>query len=167
MSFNRLSFSTALFWAASVLLSALPALAQNGGLLFVTGANARGNAAITAKEGSRVLEIRHSIVSPRDPQSGLPTGKRQWKPITILKEVDAASPKLLRALQQNEALQVKIELNPGGKAPQTVELRDAHIAHLQKVKRGSTEVEEIEFTYQKIEVTHRDGRKSYTDDWTL
>jgi hypothetical protein len=93
--------------------------------MLVTSANPK-SAAITGKEGIRVIEVRHSIVSPRDPQSGLPTGrrqsglptgqrqsglptgqresgipsgKRQWQPITILKEVDSASPKLLQALK--------------------------------------------------------------------
>jgi len=172
-----MSFRTALFFAASFLLPALPAWAQNGGLLFVTSVNPRGNAALTAKEGSRVLEVRHSIVSPRDPQSGLPTGqrrdpqsglatgKRQWKPVTILKEADTASPKFFQALKRNEALGVKIEFDRGGKTVQTIELRDAHISHIQKVKRGNKDVEEIEFVYQQIEVTHSDGKKTQTDDW--
>ena len=34
------------------------------------------------------------IVSPRDPASGLPTGKRMHKPITITKEIDKSSPLL-------------------------------------------------------------------------
>ena len=35
-----------------------------------------------------------SIVAPRDAASGLPTGKRMHKPMTIVKEWGAASPKL-------------------------------------------------------------------------
>jgi len=34
------------------------------------------------------------IVSPRDPASGLPTGKRSHNDITITKPVDKASPQL-------------------------------------------------------------------------
>jgi len=177
MSFKRLSVLSTLLVAASLLLAALPARAQLGGVMFVTSANPKGNATITAKEGSRVLEVKHSIVSPRDPQSGLPTGKRQqpqlasgkriWKPITIVKEVDSASPKLFQAFKQNEVLQVKLEFNPGGKAPKTVELRGATVANLHTVRQGGKEVEEIEFRYEKIEVTHQNGQKSYSDDWTL
>jgi Type VI secretion system effector, Hcp len=37
-----------------------------------------------------------SIVSPRDPASGLPTGKRMHKPITITKELDKSSPMLAK-----------------------------------------------------------------------
>jgi type VI secretion system secreted protein Hcp len=177
--------------AASFLLVTLPARAQNGGVMFVTSANPKGNATITEKQGSRVIEVKHSIVSPRDqqsgltpgkrqnvsprdPQSGLPTGQRQsglasgkriWKPITIVKEADAASPKLFQALRQNELLEVRLEFNPGGKTPKTIELQGATIANLQKVRQGNKDVEEIEFKYEKIVVTQQDGKKSYADDW--
>jgi type VI secretion system secreted protein Hcp len=180
MSFKRLLVPSILLVAASFLLAPLPARAQTGGVMFVTSANPKGNAIITGK-GSRVIEVRHSIVSPRDPQSGLPTGKRQnvsprdpqsglatgkrqWKPFTIVKEVDSASPKLFQALKQNEVLNVKIEFSAGGKAPRTIELQGATIANLHTVRQG---VEEIEFRYEKIVVTHQNGQKSYSDDWTL
>jgi len=49
-------------------------------------------------------------VSPRDPASGLPTGKRQHKPISFLKEWGAATPQLFQALVTNENLKtVKFE----------------------------------------------------------
>jgi type VI secretion system secreted protein Hcp len=175
MFFNKMSVLSTLA-VASVLAAALPARAQNGDVMFVTSANPKGSASITGKEGSRVLEVRHSVVSPRDPQSGLPTGqrkqqsgqasgKRQWKPITILKEVDSASPKLWQALKQNEVLQVKLELNSSGKTVRTIELQGATIANIRKIQQGEKPVEEIELNYQKIEVTYRDGKKSYADDW--
>lgn len=41
------------------------------------------------------IEVR-SIVSPRDAASGLPTGKRQHKPLVINKELDKSSPILAR-----------------------------------------------------------------------
>jgi hypothetical protein len=52
---------------------------------------ARGNA-MSAEETSWTAPV--SIVSPRDAASGLPTGKRMHKPMTIVKEWGAASPKL-------------------------------------------------------------------------
>lgn len=51
-----------------------------------------------------VLTISSGVISPRDPASGLPTGKRQHKPLAILKEVDKASPKLFMAAVTNENL---------------------------------------------------------------
>ena len=191
MSLKKLSGPSIMLVAASFVLATLPARAQNGGVMFVSSANPKGAATITGKEGSRVIEVRHAVVSPRDPQSGLPTGKRQsvsprdpqsglptgqrqsglasgkriWQPITILKEIDSASPKLLQALKQNEVLQVKLEFNPGGNTPKTIELQGATIANLQNVRQGNREVEQIELTYQKIEVTYSNGKKSYADDW--
>ena len=190
MGFKRLSLPSMLLLAASFVL-ALPAGAQLGGVMYVTSANNKGNATITGKEGSRVLDVRHStsIVSPRDPQSGLPTGQRQresglptgqrqrepgvasgkriWKPVTIVKEIDSTSPKLLQALRQNEVLEVKLEFTPGGKAPKAISLQGATITNLQRVRQGGKDVEEIEFRYEKIEITHQNGQKSYSDDWTL
>ena len=82
-----------------------------------------------------------------------------------MKEVDSASPKLFQAFKQNEVLQVKVEFNPSGKTPKTIELQGATIANLRSVQQGGKPVEEIELTYQKIEVTYSNGKKSYADDW--
>lgn len=38
------------------------------------------------------------VISPRDAASGLPTGKRQHRPLTVTKELDKASPKLAEAV---------------------------------------------------------------------
>jgi hypothetical protein len=38
------------------------------------------------------------VVSPRDAASGLPTGKRQHKPMTITKELDKSTPKLAESV---------------------------------------------------------------------
>jgi hypothetical protein len=42
----------------------------------------------------------HTIVSPRDAASGLPTGKRQHKPVRITKEWGAATPMLAIAIDE-------------------------------------------------------------------
>ena len=55
------------------------------------GPQARSKA-MAADEASWTAPL--SIVSPRDAASGLPTGKRMHKPMTIVKEWGAASPKL-------------------------------------------------------------------------
>ena len=39
-------------------------------------------------------DVKGGIVSPRDPASGLPTGKRQHGDIVITKEIDKGSPSL-------------------------------------------------------------------------
>ena len=51
-----------------------------------------------------VIAYHHSVVSPRDPQSGLPTGQRMHKPFTVVKNTDKATPPLYTALCTNESL---------------------------------------------------------------
>src|SRR5262245_39408907 len=54
------------------------------------------------KDKIMVIAVSHEIVSPRDPASGLPTGKRQHKPMVVTKELDKSSPLLYNALVNNE-----------------------------------------------------------------
>ena len=55
------------------------------------GAQAKGKA-MAAEQAAWTTPL--SIVAPRDAASGLPTGKRMHKPMTIVKEWGPASPKL-------------------------------------------------------------------------
>jgi type VI secretion system secreted protein Hcp len=112
---------------------------------------------------SLVIAVSHEIVSPRDPQSGLPTGKRQHKPLTIRKEIDKSTPLLMRAIFTNQNLPtVTVNLNgPDGKVEATVKLTNASVAD--HVQQGSTET--VSFTYQKITWTWVDGGITAEDDW--
>src|SRR5436305_7367068 len=83
-----------------------------------------------------VFATEHSIQSPRDPASGLPTGKRVHKPIVISKYVDKSSPLLYKMLVLNEAI-LTWELqfwrpSPAGAEQQyyTVKLTNASIASI-------------------------------------
>ncbi len=51
-----------------------------------------------------VYAYNHEIISPRDAASGLPTGKRQHRPLRITKEIDKSTPLLFNALVNNEIL---------------------------------------------------------------
>ncbi|MEO6833074.1 MAG: type VI secretion system tube protein TssD, partial [Chitinophagaceae bacterium] len=65
----------------------------------------KGSVTQKGREGSIMVKAAsHEIISPRDPASGLPTGKRQHKPLVITKEIDKSSPLLLTALCSNENL---------------------------------------------------------------
>ena len=50
------------------------------------------------------LGFEMAVEAPHDPQSGLPTGKRRYSPVRIVKEWGAASPQALTALATNEVL---------------------------------------------------------------
>ena len=65
----------------------------------------KGNSAKPARSGwSDCLDFELEVDSPRDPATGLPSGKRQWKPISVVKKWSAASPQFLQALATNETL---------------------------------------------------------------
>lgn len=119
-----------------------------------------------------VIAINHEVVSPRDPASGLPTGKRTHKPLVITKELDKSSPLLYRALVTNENLpqwDLKVFL-PGAKGVETlaytVKLTNASVASIRMlVGEDGKLVQEVSFTYQKIEWTWNDGGITAMDDW--
>jgi type VI secretion system secreted protein Hcp len=101
--------------------------------------------------------------SPADGASGRASGKVQNLPVTITKDVDAASPQIFQALCTNESLKsVTIEaymIGPDGKEAvvQTVRLTSAVVTGLrQYVDAGGNTPspgprEEVSFTYQSIE----------------
>lgn len=142
------------------------------------------NGSVTQKgrEGTiEVISISHDIVSPRDPASGRPTGKRMHKPLTITKPVDRASPFLYSVLTNNENLTgVMIRLfrpSPSGveKHAFTIHLLNATISSIQlRMMNNRTprfmkmpEVEDVSFAYQRIEWTWVDGNITADDDWEI
>src|SRR5881275_2780554 len=108
----------------------------------------KGSVIQKGREGKiMVIAVSHEIMSPRDPASGLPTGKRMHKPFVITKELDKSSPLLLAALTTNENLtSVLIGLLRNGTQVATVKLTNASLARY--ATHGLTETWEL--TYQKI-----------------
>jgi type VI secretion system secreted protein Hcp len=137
--------------------SADPSALPSGGMITITGQGFDPASPLV------ISGYSHEVVSPRDPASGLPTGKRQHKPLTITKEIDKATPLLMRAIFTNQTLPiVQMSLNGAdGKVVATVKLTNASVSdHLQQ---GSTET--VSFTYQKITWTWVDGGITAEDDW--
>jgi type VI protein secretion system component Hcp len=86
--------------------------------------------------------------------SGMATGKRMHKPLTITKELDKASPLLAQACASGQHLKevdVALASKPGG----FYKLTDVLISSDQKSASsgGDRPMETISFTYQKIEWT--------------
>ncbi len=143
-----------------------------------------GNVAMQAHDGSPimggddgthttmdVLKFEQGIVSPRDLASGQASGKRQYNPITIVKRVDASTPRLFQACATNEVLPtVKFVFHPpGASADQlAVTLTDAKCAGLNDTtsEGGAMELEKIQFTFRRISIEHLIAKKSFEDDWT-
>ena len=112
-----------------------------------------------------VTSVSQQIAAPRDMSTGMASGKRMHKPITITKEVDRASPMLMRTMQSNGVLpQVTIEFAGGagtGKAAQKIVLTNAMVSSIKTT--GATET--LTLTYEQIEVTYAGGGKTAMDDW--
>jgi type VI secretion system secreted protein Hcp len=166
MFFSKPSVRSRFLAVTCVVVAAIPALAA---LAAMEGTiSVQGSRQGTFKS-AHVLEVHTSIVSSRDPQSKMDTGRRQHQPIVIVKEIDADSSRYMKALTSNELLtQVVIEFKgPQGKSPRTLKLVDALITEIKRVPRagGTGENEEISFTYREIEWTYVNGSKSAQDSW--
>ena len=140
----------------------------------------KGSVTTAGREDSmEVIGFSHEVISPRDAASGLPTGKRQHKLLTITKEIDKATPLLANALSQNENI-TEMELrfwrpSRSGKEYQyyTIELVNASISGIQSEMLNNKYPENIKhnvrehvsFSYQKIIWTYEDGGITAEDDW--
>ena len=127
-----------------------------------------GGSTAKGREGTiAVIAYSHQIVSPRDAASGLPTGKRQHKPITFTQQIDRATPQLLQAMVTNENLTSVVFSFYGTDAKGAsvlyykVTLANASIA---SISHRYPNFQDISLTYQKITwvVT---GHPEASDDW--
>ena len=127
-----------------------------------------------------VIAVNHAIVSPRDPASGLPTGKRMHSPLVIVTHIDRATPQLYNSAVTNENLPTveldywKTALDGTQSIYFKIELTNANISSIKQTNLNSQddpsvnqygEYEEIAFTYQKITWTWVDGGITAEDDW--
>jgi len=126
-----------------------------------------------------VIAVSHEVVSPRDPASGLPTGKRMHKPLTLTWQVDIETPMFYNSLTSNENIPEfrLIFFRPEGTGVEqhyyTIELVNASVASI-AFKLANNKMPEltklapyvdVSFTYQKI--TWKTEKPSILgqDDW--
>jgi type VI secretion system secreted protein Hcp len=126
-----------------------------------------------------VIAFDHEVISPRDAASGLPTGKRQHKPITITKEIDKSTPLLMNMLVNNEnitdwELQFWRPSKTGAEHQfYTIKLVNASIAGIRAEMLNNQypenmqhkEREHVSFCYQKIIWTWVEDGITAEDDW--
>jgi type VI secretion system secreted protein Hcp len=121
-----------------------------------------------------------SLTVPRDQATGQPSGRRQYSPVVVTKGWDAASPQILTAAATNEVL-VLVEFEftkptPDGRefVFETVKLTNATISAAKQYigfpdagePPNPRDLEDVSFTFQKIEVTNTEGRTTFVDDWS-
>jgi len=134
------------------------------------------------RDGSSLIQqFDHEMTIPRDPQSGLASGRRVHHPVRIVKRLDKASPKLLQALCQGERFTTVtfkwFRTDPTGAGGQqhyfTTELQEAVICQMKQwfpitsdqAKSNYSHFEDVSFTYRKIIWTWEDGGIQTEDDW--
>lgn len=105
----------------------------------------------------------------REAASGMATGKRMHKPLVITKELDKASPLLMRAYQSSEVfptvtLEFVGDVDGDGTADyHKIELHDVVITSIQAARsasraaRGTAPTEEVTFAYGKVAIDGADG----------
>jgi type VI secretion system secreted protein Hcp len=131
------------------------------------------------EESIRVTAVSHEVLAFTDARSGLPTGRRQHKPLVITKEVDTSSPQLYSMLANNEITTEWLlrfwRLSASGRELQyyTVELLNARIVEIRFEMPNNRypenlqlkEREHVSFCYQKITWRFEDGGITAEDDW--
>jgi len=126
-----------------------------------------------------VQAFKHSVMIPRDPQSGQPSGQRTHRPVTVTKIFDKASPLLYNALCSGELLptvEIKWYRTAASGAQEhyfTIKLEDAVIVDIQgympncqdPANEAFTHLEDVSFSYRKITWNHEVAGTSGSDDW--
>ena len=125
------------------------------------------------------VSFHYSVSSPRDAASGQASGKRTHQPVTFVKEWGAATPQFLQALYTNESLPevlfefVRTDANGEEFVYHTVKLVNAAVSEIEQYvaedeeheAHDVRELEEISFTFQRIEIESKVGKTMATDDW--
>lgn len=126
-----------------------------------------------------VQAFKHIIEKPVDSQTGQPTGPRVHQPMTITKEFDKSSPLLYNALVTGETLKT-CELkwyrtSREGKQEHyfTIKLTDAIVTNitaympncLDDKNNKLTHLEDVSFSYRKIEWKHEKASTVGADDF--
>lgn len=124
------------------------------------------------------LNFDYSVVSPRDPVTGVATVKRQHRPIRIKKAWGASSTSLFTALMTNESLpSVVIDFfsaDPNGVMvlDHTIKLTNASVASIahnsESLGAAATvpPTETVEFVFQQIELLNHRTKSAAMDSMT-
>ncbi len=123
--------------------------------------------------------------APRDTVTGQATGRRQYQPLCFVRQAGQASPQLLQAWATSEVLaEVNFEFtrtNANGEeyVYQTIKITDATVSKFAHFTSGSVNdtakrtasdsaspLEEMCFTFRKIDFENKDGKTAFSDDWS-
>lgn len=141
-----------------------------------------GGRGATKLGAGKIPGVRFSAetTSPRDAATGQASGKRRHEPIALTKEWGAASPQLFQALVTNEILKsvlfefVRTNANGQASVHHTIKLTNATVVSLKSYldltdttgdRFDAHELEDVAFTFQKVEIANLGGKTQAVDDW--
>lgn len=139
-----------------------------------------GSCAIAGHVGKILVQAElNDVKIPRNPQTGLPSGKRVHEPFTLTKEIDKSSPKILQALTSGEQLsEVLLEytrISSAGKEElyYTIKLENAIAVSvkkwvpncLDKSKESYGHMEDVSFSYEKVTWSFTTDGIEADDSW--
>jgi type VI secretion system secreted protein Hcp len=123
------------------------------------------------------------VTSPRDPASGMASGKRSYQPVILLKQSGASSPQFFQALTTNEILKkvvidfYKSDANGSEINYYSVTLENVTVSGYkqfvgplenEKFNPGNNILyDEIKLSFQKITIEDRVGKTMAADDWNI
>lgn len=119
-----------------------------------------------------VLAFSAELNSPRDPASGLPTGKRIWKPVVATHLLGGSSPQFMGAAAENENLKsVTINFYHSDKAGKEINyyrvtLTNASTSDVRQYSSGGDVLEDDSFTFQKIEEQDFVAKTDFIDSFS-
>jgi type VI secretion system secreted protein Hcp len=170
----------------ALLLAALPSLAQNRNapqiFASINGQKTgvlKGEVTQKGRDGlHQIVDFEYGIASPRDAASGMASGKRQHKPVRLLKKISAASPLLFQAMVNNEnfpsirldfweATRIGASSLGAEMLTQSITLQNARLASWRQFVHPELGlVEELQISFQRITISHKQGGIEAQDDWT-
>ena len=128
-----------------------------------------------------ILGFSSGVTSPRDVATGQASGRRQHRPITIIKEWGEVSVQFFQALVTNEVLspvdiravrtdasgkeQVYMEIHLTDVAVSGIQIDPVVETHDHASLPSDAENERIELTFRKIEIENKVSRTAASDDW--
>ena len=144
------------------------------------GADIKGSVDVQGREGSiEVVALDHDVYIPTDNNTGKLTGTHTHKPFTFTKEIDVSSPYLYKAVTTGQTLKTAefkfYRINDAGQEVEYFNItldnvklvRVAPLMHDIKdpARERHNHLERIEFRYEKITWTYKDGNIIHSDAW--
>ncbi|MCP3098206.1 type VI secretion system tube protein Hcp [Myxococcus sp. K15C18031901] len=152
--------------------------------LAANGKDIKGESTQTSlgrEDSIECVYYEQGVITAREAGSGLATGRRQYQPLLIRKRIDKASPLLMKALTENEAIEATFKFfrpSPAGDGTTdqfyTVTIKQGRVASIKQVVQDTIipatatnpPLEEVTFVFHTISWTVSEGGVTHEDSWS-